>query len=815
MIRTIQRDTTYWIAAAIVVAGWLLYGATMAPGLLFGDAAEFQFALPIAGVVHPPGYPLYGMLGWLWNRLAVWWPEPATRINGFSVWWAGLALGLFFLVSQLLLARVLARLPVGMRRLAGLLAALVVAVSPTFWSQATIAEVYSLNACLVLALLYALLRWSDEQRSSAANGEPPEVPSGASRAAAQRWLIVAALVFGLGLTHHTSMILMAPAAALFVLRVHPAIVRRPRQVLVPMAVGLLPLVLYAFVPWRAAQSPYLTLALAPDKAVPLYQADLSGFLRWVTGARFASAVRPPAEAALQLPQALEWTVAQFGAIGFFLIVTGLVFLILRQRYGVLTLTGATFVAYLAFNLFYGIGDIAVLYIPVYLVLGLWLAAGVGAFASGIANTRLVGNPGVRLRLAWIVLAVLLVWPVLQGVTVYASHDRSADHTARTWWDSILNEVAAEDAVLVSNDRDDMTPLYYVQHVLNQHRELTGVYPQIVEDAAYGDVGRTIDSVLAAAARRPIYLIKAMPGLEVKYNLVQLGSLSQVIGPAVTRPPERPTNLLLGSALRLVGYDVDPNDTLIGSEPLNIALYWQPQQRLDADYTGFVQLLDAQGNKVAQANDHLAGGTYYPTSLWRPGEFVRDVFSMTVPADLPAGPYTLLAGMYRLDDQTGDVQPLAPPIEVGKVGRLPNTATALGVPARPVNAELNDRVLLVGYTLGPLQDSLPVAIYWKTQRWLDRDYTVFVHLLDERGQIVAQSDSQPAAGLAPTSIWGPGTLVYDAHRLRLPANLQPGRYRLLVGMYDAETGQRLPVTDAPSPGPNDAILLEEVGIGGGE
>ena len=58
MIRTIQRNATYWIAAAIVVAGWLLYGATRAPGLLFGDAAEFQFALPIAGVVHPPGYPL-------------------------------------------------------------------------------------------------------------------------------------------------------------------------------------------------------------------------------------------------------------------------------------------------------------------------------------------------------------------------------------------------------------------------------------------------------------------------------------------------------------------------------------------------------------------------------------------------------------------------------------------------------------------------------------------------------------------------------------------------------------------------------------
>lgn len=92
--------------------------------------------------------------------------------------------------------------------------------------------------------------------------------------------------------------------------------------------------------------------------------------------------------------------------------------------------------------------------------------------------------------------------------------------------------------------------------------------------------------------------------------------------------------------------------------------------------------------------------------------------------------------------------------------------------------------------------------------------MFVHLIDGEGNIVAQSDHQPADGLAPTSIWAPGMTVHDTHILTLPADLPPGRYRLLVGMYDAQTNQRLPITDTQLPGFNDAILLEEVVVGRG-
>jgi hypothetical protein len=82
-------------------------------------------------------------------------------------------------------------------------------------------------------------------------------------------------------------------------------------------------------------------------------------------------------------------------------------------------------------------------------------------------------------------------------------------------------------------------------------------------------------------------------------------------------------------------------------------------------------------------------------------------------------------------------------------------------------------------------SLP-ALTWRAEARPRRDYTVFLHLLDEAGRLVGQDDRPPADGRYPTSIWEDGERIVDEHPLRAP----PGRYRVLVGMYDPATGQRL-------------------------
>ena len=70
------------------------------------------------------------------------------------------------------------------------------------------------------------------------------------------------------------------------------------------------------------------------------------------------------------------------------------------------------------------------------------------------------------------------------------------------------------------------------------------------------------------------------------------------------------------------------------------------------------------------------------------------------------------------------------------------------------------------------------------------YRVFVHLVDENGRIVDQSDAEPVDWTRPTTGWAPGEFVVDQHQLLLPAGEDGGILALRVGLYDASSGQRL-------------------------
>ena len=80
-----------------------------------------------------------------------------------------------------------------------------------------------------------------------------------------------------------------------------------------------------------------------------------------------------------------------------------------------------------------------------------------------------------------------------------------------------------------------------------------------------------------------------------------------------------------------------------------------------------------------------------------------------------------------------------------------------------------------------------------------DYTIFVHLIGPDGDTVAQHDGQPWWEVPlPTSTWQPGEMLQDRHTLPLPSDLQPGEYRLEVGVYYWQTLERLPVVENGAP-----------------
>ena len=115
-----------------------------------------------------------------------------------------------------------------------------------------------------------------------------------------------------------------------------------------------------------------------------------------------------------------------------------------------------------------------------------------------------------------------------------------------------------------------------------------------------------------------------------------------------------------------------------------------------------------------------------------------------------------------------------------------------------NPETDDEVTLLGY--GLLNDRLAAGdiaqftLFWQADRTPARRYKVFLHVLDEANQIVGQRDAEPGGGMRPTDGWTPGEVVTDNYGVPIHPATPPGEYRVEVGMYDPETGQRLLAPD---------------------
>jgi hypothetical protein len=104
--------------------------------------------------------------------------------------------------------------------------------------------------------------------------------------------------------------------------------------------------------------------------------------------------------------------------------------------------------------------------------------------------------------------------------------------------------------------------------------------------------------------------------------------------------------------------------------------------------------------------------------------------------------------------------------------------------------------------------LLITLEWESLRPVMENYQIFVHLLDEAGTRVAQRDGQPVLWLRPTSTWQPGERILDRYGMLLPSDLMPGQYRIAVGIYDPQSGERQPV----SAGPGAAVELGTIYIG---
>ncbi len=272
--QTNSSDTTRLLRVELLCAGivflvaLVLYSWTLAPTVTLIDSGELIVVAQGLGVAHPPGVPLWVILAHLASLVPF--GNVAVRINFSSALFAALASAMLTLVvAELMITASYLRTSekrsaqqkknIEGSRIGSLLifapalgAGLLMAFSRTLWSYATIAEVYTLNALLILVVLFLMLRW---RRCIVADRSD----IGAARAKHDAWLYAAALVFGLALgVHHVTVGLMLPALGVLVYRTAGLRFFTSRRLLYAALISIAALVaIYAYLPFAASRSPVI------------------------------------------------------------------------------------------------------------------------------------------------------------------------------------------------------------------------------------------------------------------------------------------------------------------------------------------------------------------------------------------------------------------------------------------------------------------------------------------------------------------------------------------------------------------------------
>jgi 4-amino-4-deoxy-L-arabinose transferase-like glycosyltransferase len=447
------------LAVGAVVA--VVYLGTLAPTVLYYDipglfdAPMLQAEVAVLGVGHPTGYPLYIMLTHLFTYLPV--GDEAYRVNLASAVYGVAAVLLVYAVGLRFTGRVVA----------AACGALSLAFCGTFWSEAVIAEVYTLDVVFLAVITLLLLRWRA--------GEPRS----------DRLLLLVAFLCGLSLTHHLTSALLVPGALLFVYLVDRDRAKDLRLMLRAAALFALGLLPYIYLPIRALMN------------APMNESDpstLGRFLLLITGGSYA--IEPPEGKMACNPSVLAteswWTRAQLfgedlaGQFPWLLVAVGLLGIVylLRTDRALSMLLGLIFVGsvgHVLLYLGYGVEDFYVFMIPAYFVFALSIAAGV---ASCLRYAGQRSNVSPRWRRYGVVLVgvVALATPLLGARLDYAGQDYSGDYRGRRIIEAVARN--ADEGATVLHHRSS---LWYMVLVEERRRDLTLVDPFCTSWVRYNDV----------------------------------------------------------------------------------------------------------------------------------------------------------------------------------------------------------------------------------------------------------------------------------------------------------------------------------------
>lgn len=257
----------------------------------------------------------------------------------------------------------------------------------------------------------------------------------------------------------------------------------------------------------------------------------------------------------------------------------------------------------------------------------------------------------------------------------------------------------------------------------------------------------------------------------------------------------PVNADLANGLTVTEFTIaDP--MLRPGETLDVTVGLSVSEPQSSDYLFTLYLVDAQTfeQQAVQRVEPFAGR--YPGRLWQPGDHFAVPVRLEIPATLPAGAYHLGVVVFDVTQERGLPWRDAPEggpadIQAGwlRVGSPSAVEDIEGTERLVVDATWEEgmRLAAVGVPAGAAQPGadMPLQLAWAVEQNTQRDLTIFVHLVDEQEELVAQWDGRPFAGRWPTPVWQAGEQFTQTVIVPLPEMLPAGTYGLRIGLYDQE------------------------------
>ena len=689
----------------VLLLSLVLFVATLMPDILPADSGEFQRVAALAGIAHPPGYPLYTMLGWLFTRLPLG-ATPAWRVNLFSAVTAAVTLALVFSTGRGLSGSAWG----------GLAAALALGTATTFWATATEASIRPLTAFFTALCLHMVCRVADPTLSARPDGQltdagvrgggpvvvgrqgagslrPPRT-AGNGKGSADWTLAGFGLALSLGITHHPSLAFSGTVFLIYLLLVDPTLIRRPSRWARPIAALALGLVVLVYLPLRGP------LQGAPDLAT------WPGFLNHVLARGFRGDMF-----ALNLFDRLELLPTllrfQFNPMLLLGMLTGVVCLLWRNRKLALLLVGSA-VIHIAVTLTYDAPQTVEYAVPAYVSLALLVAVPFGLVSSIPTRHQDQRGSDARLRVAaWLggrflgaVLLVAGVFSLTVNLPSYRTLSRSLD--TREYVEAILREAPA-DATVLSNWHW-FNPLRYLQQVEEKRPDLTVEYvAPLAEPLAQTWVHRIEDHI----QQRPVVVTRRFEQAysTLPYRLQPLEEAFLVRQEARSQVPHDavPLDVTLGEQIKLLGYAL-ATDEAQPAQPLTMTLTWSPLALSTTDIAVFAQLIGPDGQLWSASVD-----ARHSLDRFSVADVIVDRFVIYPLMHAHPGDYSLVVGVYspdgRLETTRGsDV------VELGQVRLRPSTSRP--VTGHPCLSRPSGGPTLIGvdYDIGA-DDRVRTYLHW--------------------------------------------------------------------------------------------------------